>query len=194
MSSNYQRSLSSDFGGHLSPTQLQKEINQSENIDPTCIVVTSRNGDNVNIKFDEALTSQEETELDSIIASHLPSSLNSRFFKVYPTSNKTNHSTYYTMATTTYAGSNNIGSIDQIDIVSNMDPNLTSYQIRIIDHDSGNTIASQSELTNINLERINLGSISNIPTESTLLEIQMKKTGNNNQYAHLKEIIIYHGN
>lgn len=52
-------------------SQLQTEINSSPDIVPSCTSITG-NGDQLSLEFADALTSEEDTALDSLVAEHTP--------------------------------------------------------------------------------------------------------------------------
>ena len=70
MSITYTKSVSNDFDNQLNPGQLINIINDNSQINPVCTIIYAV--DNVAyIKFNNSLSSAEETELDNIISSYV---------------------------------------------------------------------------------------------------------------------------
>jgi len=70
MTTIYTRSLSSNFGGNLNPSQLIDEINVAIG-SPSCFFLENI-GDVVNIYFASALSGPQQTTLNGVIAAHVP--------------------------------------------------------------------------------------------------------------------------
>lgn len=107
-------------------------------------------------------------------------------------SDRTNSTTYETLIRLTVPGENT-ASVQSIDVVSFKDSGASSYDVRVMTK-SGDVIA-EANFTN-NDDVINdMGTLNNLPANKTQIEIQVKKTGgNNNTYAHLSEATVNYMN
>lgn len=72
MSFKYTKSLSSDFGGNLNPSQLQKIINDNDSIGKRCtnVISDASSPDDVHIIFTSYLSSEEEQILIFLISNY----------------------------------------------------------------------------------------------------------------------------
>ena len=127
----------------------------------------------------------------TVILSHT----NPDFFKIYPEFTKLNKKNYSVISKFEYAGSNNIGSIQMIEIMSHTENSNTSYDLRIY-NPNASTLSEEIlvEKTNLNNEEsqiIDLGEINNVPSEKSILEIQCKNNSGNKNII-ISEIIIYY--
>jgi len=191
------KSLSSDFSGNLKSEQFHQEILDSS-------ITTSLNGINVTgnvveIEFDGTLDAGETTTLNTLISNHVPDNSPSKknFFTFDPRTSDTTATSYKTIRSSfKYAGSDEIGVINYIEIIGYKDSSPTSYAVRVYDVTNNNILAEKTGLTNTEEEIIDLGSISNIPTQSAILEIQAKRVGGNgnNKRVYIEHVVIYHGN
>jgi len=74
--------------------------------------------------------------------------------------------------------------------VSWMNGSATSYDIRLLDK-SNNTVLLDTNLSNVTEQVNNLGSLSNLPTSTSQVEISLKRNGGNNQtQIYLESITI----
>ena len=90
---------------------------------------------------------------------------------------------------------NQIGLIDYVEIISCEDQDVTSYDARLFDTTNGLTICEKNGITNDSEMAIDLGNISNIPINSSICELQLRKNGGNyDSNINIESIIIYHGN
>lgn len=71
MTATYTFSLSGDFGNGLSPDQLHDTIDANGTIVPLCTGIQVE-GDVVEIAFATSLSAGEETELNNVVAAHVP--------------------------------------------------------------------------------------------------------------------------
>ena len=192
----YYYSISEDFNGNLREAQLYSEITTEPGITSNLSAVNTR-GDIVEIIFDSVLSGSEQTTLVSLISSHVPSIVKSKekFYVINPKHSSIKTSTWFIAGSFKYGGSNTIGTIDYFELSSYMDSGITSYDVRIINQLNGEILAQKTANTNTSSIYIDLGTISNVPTSSTTLELQVKKTGgNNNHRVELGELVIYYGN
>ncbi len=87
------------------------------------------------------------------------------------------------------------GTLRRVKVLSYLDSGATSYDVEVYDRDN-NVQLVESNFTNTSgeVQEQSTGVISSPPTSKTVLEINVKKTGgNNNRYARVGEIIFYFG-
>lgn len=186
----YTYSHSSDFGSSLNSSQLQTEIKAS-NIVPS-IASVNRNGDVIDIVFASALSGAEQTTLNGLVSAHVPKPILDSSTYITPKKGDTSSKAYARMSIFKYYGSNNTAPIVAIETISCMSDTVTSYDIRILDKTNGLVIAEKTGLTHTDDAVDDLGTISNLPTDSALFEVQMKRNGGNgNPKVFLENIIIY---
>ena len=158
----------------------------------------NKTGDNIDIIFDRDLTPDEHIALDNLVTSHINTDPKKKqiFYNITPKkSDITTKNSYTQVSIFKYGGSNIIGPINYIEIISNKDPDVTSYDVRVINIKTGDIIAEKTEMTNNSLEIHDLGTISNIPTTAGIFELQAKKIGESRKSSiHIESIIVYHNN
>jgi hypothetical protein len=184
----YNKSLSTDFNGNLNISQLLNEINESS-ISPTCLTVFNLNNI-VAIKFNSSLSSEEQSTLNSIISSHSPNAhIGNTITNIGMSNTRIDSTTYTTLTSFDFPGLNIWSDVSNIKIISLMEAGGDSYDVRIYDVTNNNLICSKT--LNNEYECISdLGSLSNLPSDESIFEIQAKI--NNNTIAHIKNISIYH--
>lgn len=116
-----------------------------------------------------------------------------QFIKAQATSaNSTNSTTYERIISLTVPGEN-VNPITAIKVLSSKDGNVTNYDVRV-QTDLGVTIA-EANFNNSNTQINDLGTLSNLPLTETLLEIQAKRNGgNNNSGVYIFEVTINYNN
>lgn len=195
MTTTYTKSLPSDFSGNLHGEQLKKEIN-STIITPNCIVVKNT-GDDVDIIFESALSAGQQTTLDNLISNHSPNNNTPKnnLFTYTPRTTYSSSLVYQRVGGPfKYQGSDNVGNIDYIEVVAYKDALPTSYDVRIYDSTNGTVLAESTGLTNTDEQIIDLGTISNIPSGPSLLEVQVKQSGGTTKNVYLEQVLIYFDN
>ena len=186
--SKYTFSLETNFSGNINISQLHKEIENNTAIIKEFIGI-SQNNDLVEINFIESLSQEEETELNTIISNHQPIvEITYNQSIIIPFKKEViNNSTYTKAASFIYSGSNNIGPILLIKIISYM-INCTSYEVKILNK-THNLIISENSFTNTSQKINNLTPLSNIPTSEVIIECYIKITSNNNGSVYLDNLI-----
>ncbi len=87
------------------------------------------------------------------------------------------------------------GTLRRVKVLSYLDSGATSYDVEVYDRDN-NIQLVESNFTNTSeeVQEQSTGIISSPPSSKTILEINVKKTGgNDNKYARVTEIIFYFG-
>ena len=185
----YTKSLSSDFGGNFNQTQFYDEINANINIIPVLqgIDIT---GDVINIIFDTPLSTDEQITLNTLISSHLPiETIGNNVSNITIQDNQIDLTTYITVGTFYYPGSKLWSNITNIKVISVMEDGGTSYDVKIYDVTNNNQIVL-SNLNNTIEQNCDLGTLSNIPVNEAIFEIQAKINGST--IAHIKNLNIYY--
>jgi hypothetical protein len=196
MSTTYTKSLNTDFGGSIIIQQFHKEVEAIVGITPNIIAVTLT-GDEIEILFDTPLSAGEETILNSIISSHVPnySKPKVQFYTVTAQVQKIKTTSYSKTIRFNYPGSDNSGAIDYVEVISNMDAGVTSYNIRLYDKTNDKIMAELTNLTNTADMVHDFGTISHIPANNAILEIHIKKNGgSSNLSINIDSATVYYGN
>lgn len=194
------KSMDDDFSGNFKVSQFHDELSANvvtSNISGANFQYIATNANDIEIVFGNSLTVTETTALNGLVSSHIPdnSKPKKNFFPVAPTRTNINSTSYQKCVAFKYAGSENIGTLDYVEIIAYKDSSITSYDVRIYDKSNGNIIAEKTGNTNDVSEIIDLGTISNVPTGASVFECQVRKTGGNNKkYVVIDEIMIYHNN
>jgi len=84
------------------------------------------------------------------------------------------------------------GTLRRVKVLSYLDDGATSYDVELFDRNN-NTQLIESNFTNMSGEHLEqyTGVLSTPPTSKTVLEVNVKKTGgNNNKYVRISEIIL----
>lgn len=95
-------------------------------------------------------------------------------FSIYPRVDNTNTTAYSLIGRTAYKITLTNQSLDYIDVMAKMESNSESYSIRVVDVANENTIAEKTEINNTEFQTIDMGTITNMPTNGTVLEIYAK--------------------
>lgn len=191
MSVTYTKSIITDFNNNINTSKLANEI-VNQGFIPTLLTINTL-GDAVYIIFNMSLSVGEQTVLNTVISNHTGVNI------VYETISKISlkndiisTTSYIRVGTFIYPGSNHMTNISKITGIGYMESGVTNYSIRIYDKTNNLTIV-ENTFTNINEDILNLGLISNIPTEESVIEISVKKTGGNgNNKAYVDNITIYY--
>jgi len=167
--------------------EIKKQINSN--------FIISHYGDDLDIIFDNSLSSGDQIILNDIIANHDETRLvrREKFFSVNPIDYKTKSKIYQTLSFFCYGGSFHVGAIDYIDVVSSRQNDSITYDLRVVDNNTGNIICEKTGLNNSEYEIINLGTISNIPEESSILSVEGRVVGKSKNLL-LSQVIIYYDN
>lgn len=190
------KSLATNFSGNLKSAQFHKEILANVSIVSANLIGINKTADVIEILFDGVLSASDQTTLNGIIDLHSPDNSIPRneHFTVTPKL-KNEEDEYEVSKVFVYRGSTNIGAINYIDLVSYMDSSITSYSARVVDRNTGLVIAEKTGMTNTEEQVQDLGTISNVPTDKTLLELQIKRTGGNKKkYVYAYQLVVYYGN
>jgi hypothetical protein len=188
----YIKSKTTDFSGILKESQFHQEILDSS-ISSSLVGVHTRD-DEIQIEFSSELTSGEQTTLDNLISSHVPNItvLKSNFFTITPKTN-TKSSSYSVISTFIYPGSKYVGPIDYIEVIAKIESKGLSYDVRIVNQETGIVLAEKTDIGNEEFGSTDMGTILNIPEEESILELQIKRKGSNKK-IFIDTVIIYYDN
>lgn len=151
------------------------EIKAESRITKTFIGVTEVDTDNIDIEFSLALSTTEQTTLETVvIPNHDNSPLYSAVFvQTIPLCENKKISTSWTKLGSILFPGTVYNTITAIKILSYQESQLTNHKIRIYDI-TNNTIIAEGTFTNEILAINDLGTISNIPNDVAIFEIQGK--------------------
>ena len=171
-----------DYTKEIDVSKLRKEILES-GIVTSLKGVTLRDGDNLTIDFVSSLSAGDETTLNNLIAAHvanppLPTSEHVRCVELsfagdkspYITVKKT---TYVTVARFIFQGSTRVGLIDAVNVALDVDSGATAT-MRLYDHTNGNEMGVLTDITNTDLQVVNIEPIVDVPEGTSILELQVK--------------------
>ncbi len=175
-------SLSVDFSGNLNRTQFHQEIVDNGTL-PTLVGVHDTE-DIINIEFDSSLNAGQQTTLNGLVSSHIPSTIPKILLTETILPKKDTYSnTSYTRAAS-YIYNPTINTLYCVKVLSYMDTGITSYDLQLFDKTHGNIIVTKNS-TNTDEELVDVGTLTNMPTVESILELNVKRTGgkkNNNVY------------
>lgn len=183
MAAVYTFSYSSDFKNQLSETDLVDEIKAEASITPNILRV-DRDGDVISICFDSSLSAGEETTLNSIIQNyeHVPKIRYNGTIALRPEDSKFKNTDYSVQDSCIYGGSETMGSIHKISGIGYMESNGLNYSIKIYDKTNNNVIAEKT-FTNTTSNIITFDTISNVPTDESILELHLKTGSKKNAFV-----------
>lgn len=169
----YTYSLSDDFGGNLLASQLHQVIMDDGGITPNIITVSTK-GDIVKIQFDASLSGPEITTLNGIVSAHTPTTPSKEMiFNITPIESYIDSTFWVTVASFLH---NKESSVTSMNVISFMEVGGTSYDVRVVDITNNAVIASQN-LANTDELNNSLGTISNLPSDNAIFELQVKING-----------------
>lgn len=195
MTTSYTYSLSVDFHGAINSYTFGLEVMADTAITEVYNGVV-QDGDVVTVYFDSALTTDEKTSLDAVVAAHDGTvvTVMSTYHTSLPINSvSTSELVYKVIATYLYDTSYYV-SLDKILLTSYIDPGDTSYDIRIYDSTNNNTLAT-TNFTNSTKGIVTVSPLTNVPTIGiSMIEIQGKvNTGassNNNLYVSTVDVYL----
>lgn len=192
------KTLEVDFVKSYNISQFEQEIRNSGMVSQYYGISSVDNV--VTLYFSIPLNSSDETILNTLFTDHVPVYDNSppknKYVSVYPSNLKKQKKTAYTVVTNfNYKGSNSVGTINYIEVISYMDSTVTNYKIRVIDRNTGNILVEKTGLNNITPQLFDLGTITNVPSVNSMLEIHVyKNSTKDTDFVYIDEILIYYGN
>lgn len=174
----YARSSIADDANYA---QLHQEILE-QIVSPVLTGITDIDAENVRFDFDSSLSGGQITTLDNIISEYtpiIPEDVPEKFADVYI--NKTISSSAYSVCGSFFfPGTLSGGSISKIKVLSNL-TNGSIFYIKIYDKNNKKVIAETS-FTNTNSAYNDVGTLSNLPFSSTIIEIQAKSPSSSKAY------------
>jgi hypothetical protein len=136
--------------------------------------------------------------LEGILLSHVAdfSLPKTNFYTYTPRKNSVSSSLYQILGGPfKYGGASHVGPINYVSVIAYKDSEITSYNIRIYDSTNNLTIAEKTGLTNNEAEEIDLGTVTNVPSESVLLEVHAQRVGGTKtSKVYVEQVIVYHNN
>lgn len=190
----YTRSKKNNFKDGMNQDKLHNKIKSDSVLKNNFIGITTAD-DKVEILFERELNTNHLSRLNDIIDDHKYTdneNVPNNFFSVVTKNNSAKSDIYTMMARFSYSGTNNVGNIKQIVIVSRMDNGANDYGIRIYDKTNGNIISEIEKLKNTDDEIVIMNDIYNLPSTDAIIEVQMKKKGAILFNAHIDTIMVYY--
>lgn len=178
-------SILTNFSGVIpNMSQLKAEIVSNVNI-TKILNGTEKFDDIVNLEFDATLSAPEKTALDALIAAHVPVYIpeTTNSLNIVPRKNNFNKSSYKRLSSNVFPGT----SYASAKCVSYMSNSSSSYSIEIFDKNN-HQILLEKTFTNTTESIQDLGVLTNLPSDTTQLEISGKVTGGGK--AYLESVII----
>ena len=172
------KSRSGDFASGLNTGQLHKEIENDTGIVANILSI-STNSDVINIKFETEPDANDLTNLETRILAHVPKPIY-KITKVVSearSSHSTQETSWLTLETFLFAGTNHVDSIIDSLFSSRKDASVTNYRLRLQDVTNSATIAMSDQLTNDTDAFYTLGEITNLPEEAAMFEWQIEVVG-----------------
>lgn len=188
--------LTTDFtNGKYNPYNFKNEIIASSINNAKTIIDTGTVGTQINLVFDLELDAGELIVLDELVTLH-DSSLIEEYLKTETfrsIDNKIISSSYRNDIKFIYPGSKYIDPIKKIKAIGYMDDSVTNFSIIIYDK-TNNQIIATNTFTNTTPDSIlDLGVISNIPTEESLIQIKYSYISlDKKKFAYVSEVIFYY--
>lgn len=193
-----QKSLANDFGGNWNPSQFHKEIQNNTDLSAIFIGLSFVvDNDNIDIIFSADPNPSQLLALNGVIAAHVPVFIKGKiqYYMAYPIHRIITFNQYTLVARFSYGGSDKMGLIDYIEVLSYLNDSSESYSIKVTDARSFRTLAERTNINNTDFISQDVGAITNIPTGPSVLELYIKKNGTNDSIeVQIDEIKVYHGN
>lgn len=159
------------------------------------IVGISQQGDDIYFEFPGTVdTAVLEAVLLAHVADFSPSKDN--FYTYTPRKNSVTSSLYQILGGPfKYGGSLHVGPINYLSVIAYKDSEITSYNIRIYDSSNNLTLAEKTGITNDEAQEIDLGTVTNVPLETVLLEVHAQRVGGTtSSKVYVEQVIVYHNN
>ena len=188
MATTYSYQISTTFSNGVNSSKIFEEVLTAIPSGPNLeTILTDTANDNIDFIFESALSGGQTTTLESVLSAHdgLPTlNLKNKNIEVNVETKLTN----FFKVKTFYIKGKLTENIRNIKILSNIKNDTSSYTARIYDIANYNIIA-EATFTNTDSQLNDLGTISNVPNNESIFELQIKsnKTG---QSISIEEIIL----
>jgi len=166
---------------------FQSHIMANVGVTTQCAYINAE-GDSVKIFFYSKLSDAEKTIINNLAAIHAPDPPYIQLDTFSPQITSVTVPTFVSIGT--YLWHNMTYPIRKIDIVSYMSDNATSFSIKLI-YRSTNTIIAQGTFSNSTFDINSITSISYVPTQKGLIDIDVKVDGVGKKTATISDIIIW---
>jgi hypothetical protein len=193
---SYNFTISTTFTNGLNIFQLKGEITDSS-ISSQSFIRIDRDDDTLMIVFSGTLSGRDQTTLNLVVANHVAEVVRSTFLSILINSSTTSDNNVYQVigGQFKFEGSNQIGTINSVEVIVNIDTSVTSGSIRLYDVTNSLVIAEVTGITNTISDIINLGTVTNVPEEAAIFELHAKKSGGGSKKViNVKNLIVYYGN
>ena len=158
------------------------------------LISTNPYGDAIEITFDGTLSGEDAVKLHNIVTNWDNNTV-IKYDKVINTSlssmNGIVNTLYKRCGVYGYDGITTVGRIKKITIVGYKDSGVTNYSVRIFDVTNSETIV-EATFDNETENVLDMGILNNIPNDSAIIEIQIKKSGGTNaQKSYVSNITFF---
>lgn len=165
----------------------------TNSIEGVVVTNSSFDGNNLNIDFESNLNNKQRILLHKLILSWdtAQSNIYEKIIPVHLSGTGIKNTNYTRYGVYGYLGSNTLLPINKICVISYSDNNVSSYNVRIFNV-TNSTVIAEATFSNKSEQLLDMGTISNVPTGSSLLEIHLKvnsATGNASVYSSM--VIFY---
>lgn len=193
MSTEYLKSLSTDFNGNVILSQLHDEIIGNTMITTAFQGITSYLDDIV-IIFESSLSNVEISALDGIIYNHMPDFAPKRLaaYRIYPETRKVKSDSWTFIGSFQFPGTKYNGDINYVDIIANTEIPGMTYDVQITQR-STNAILVEDSLSNSTVQNTSLTILQAFPEDIDIIEISVKSS-NRMRYVNIQEITLWYGN
>lgn len=101
----------------------------------------------------------------------------------------TSSSSYTVLARFIFPGTTNLGTINNIKIISRRNSDASSYSARVWNFSNATQICEATGLTNTTRAIVNLGTLSNLPSSQSIFEVQLRRVGGDGRaYLHAVQV------
>lgn len=182
---SYTYNINTDFGHGINLRLLEQEIKYNFLTSFSTLLV----GNNINIYFSESLNNNDTARLNNIIKNHDPTIIpkGTNVMNISVPINRLTNTIYTTIITFVYPGMKNM-NVTNIKVISKLESHGNSYDVKIIDITNNKVIASNN-FNNISELVNDMGNISNLDENESILELQAKINGS--AIAYIKNLNIY---
>jgi hypothetical protein len=187
----YTKSLSSDFGGNLILNQFHHEIEADTGITTTFKGLT-QTLDDVMIIFDSVLSGGELTTLEALISAHVPDTAAKRVYayRVYPEERKIKSTNWSMVGSFEYPGTIQNGNVVYIDVISAINSSSETYDIYISAR-GDNSSLGEGTFGNTELKSNELNLFAPFPSNKDIIEILVRST-DRKKTVNIQEIIFWY--
>lgn len=191
-------SFRDDFGGSLREDQFRAEIEADSEFSSVAVRDVGRNGNAVQVTFNENLNTAQQTALDNLVAAHVPvfpvtDNASNIMCVIVPRNNRYNFTQLSRVATFEYLGTSKMNPISFMSLLAYADTSVLSYDIRVYDLTNANEMFI-GNFNNTTEQSIIVGNFYNMPNDRATIEIEIRiyvNGSSNNKFAYIDHIAVF---